>query len=88
MKSYTKVYLDHFGYSISDFIHCEICGDKAIDIHHIHARSKRKDLENDIANLMAVCRICHEKYGDNKQFQEQLQNIHDNRIKRTSKNIT
>jgi 5-methylcytosine-specific restriction endonuclease McrA len=84
MKLYTKVYLDYFGYSIADFIHCEVCGDKAIDIHHIQARSKRKDMENDITNLMAVCRICHQEYGDKKQFIEHLQKIHDNRIKRTS----
>ena len=82
MQKYTKIYLDYFGYSISDFIPCEICGSKAIDIHHIQARSQRKDLENDISNLMAVCRICHTEYGDKKQFIEHLQKIHDNRIKR------
>lgn len=84
MKNYTKTYLDYFGYSIADFIPCEICQDRAVDIHHIQARSQRKDLENDITNLMALCRICHTEYGDKKQFIEHLQKIHDNRIKRTS----
>ena len=33
MKNYTKIYLDYFGYGIEDFIPCEVCGQKAVDIH-------------------------------------------------------
>jgi hypothetical protein len=29
-----------------------------------------------IENLMALCRICHTKYGDNKQWLEYLQQRH------------
>lgn len=80
MKAYTQTYLDHFGYTTADFIPCECCGDKAVDIHHIEARSKRKDLENDITNLMALCRTCHVKFGDKIAFKHELQKIHDKKI--------
>lgn len=74
--------MDFFGYDISDFITCEIpgCGQKAIDICHIEARShfgkKKEDEANDIVNLMAKCRKHHEMFGDKKQFKEYLTNIH------------
>jgi len=76
MKPYTKVYLNHFGYTIADFIPCEVCGKKAVDINHIEARSRRKDLLNEISNLMAMCRECHIEKGDKKHFKQELQEIH------------
>jgi 5-methylcytosine-specific restriction endonuclease McrA len=76
MKPYTKTYLNYFGYDVSDFIPCEVCGAEAKDIHHVQARSLRKDLVNDISNLMALCRKCHTEKGDKKQFREYLQNRH------------
>jgi 5-methylcytosine-specific restriction endonuclease McrA len=81
MKSYTKIYLNYFSYGIDDYISCEICNSKCVDIHHIHARSQRRDLLNDINNLMAVCRDCHIKYGDKNQHIEFLQHIHNEFIK-------
>lgn len=82
MKPYTQVYLNHFGYSTADFIPCEICDSRAVDIHHIEARSKRKDLLNDINNLMALCRKCHSEYGDIVELKPKLQEIHNLRLKR------
>ncbi|MFN8694138.1 MAG: HNH endonuclease, partial [Holosporales bacterium] len=38
---------------------------------------KGKDV---IENLMLLCRTCHEKYGDRKQFKEFLQNIHNQKL--------
>jgi 5-methylcytosine-specific restriction endonuclease McrA len=76
MKNYTRTYLNYFGLDVSSFVSCEICGGKAVDIHHIEARSKRKDLEDDINNLQALCRKCHEDYGDRKEFKEKLQEVH------------
>lgn len=84
MKKYTKIYLDHFGYSIADFVPCEICGSRSTEIHHIKNRSHRKDLENDIVNLMAVCRTCHIEYGDKKQYIEYLQEVHSNKLNRVT----
>ena len=61
MKSYTKKYLDYFGYDEGDFIPCELCGARAVDIHHIHPRSIAMDRLDDISNLAALCRSCHVK---------------------------
>ena len=81
MKNHTKVYLKAMGYDTTDFIPCEICGAKAVDIHHIEARgmggSKQADI---IENLMAVCRQCHNTYGDLKDYKEMLKEIHYLRI--------
>lgn len=76
MKDYTKTYLNFFGLKMSDFITCEVCGAEAVDINHIWARSIRKDLENEISNLMAVCRSCHNKFGDRKQHRDFLIETH------------
>jgi hypothetical protein len=57
MKKYTKIYMDYFGYGIQDFVPCECCGNKAVDIHHIYGRGTGKD---NIKNLMALCRKHHE----------------------------
>jgi 5-methylcytosine-specific restriction endonuclease McrA len=80
VKKYTQVYVNHFNYTTSCFIPCEVCGRKAVDIHHIEARSKRKDLENDISNLQALCRECHIKFGDKKEFKDYLKEVHNNRM--------
>lgn len=77
--------MDYFGYDVSDFIGCEVCGAKANDIHHILARSIAKSKENDITNLMALCRNCHSSKGDRKQFREFLQNIHNQKLKQCKK---
>ena len=49
--------MNFFGYGEQDFIPCEMCGSRAVDIHHIEKRNKTK---NDyIENLIALCRGCH-----------------------------
>lgn len=78
MKKHTKIYMDYFGYAADEFIGCEICGMRAVDIHHIDARGMGGDRNKDtIDNLMAVCRRCHEKYGDKKEYIELLKQTHD-----------
>jgi 5-methylcytosine-specific restriction endonuclease McrA len=81
MKTYTKTYLQYFNYDVSDFIPCEICGSKAVDIHHIHSRkmggTKGKDV---IENLMALCRGCHLEYGDIADKRDWLQEIHNSKL--------
>lgn len=76
MKPYTKTYLQYFGYSEADFIPCEVCGSKAVDIHHLTPRSLRKDLINKIDNLMALCRSCHDRAGKDREFNDGLKDIH------------
>jgi 5-methylcytosine-specific restriction endonuclease McrA len=77
MKPYTKIYLDYFGYDETSWIPCEVCGKTAVDINHIDARgmggSKLKDI---ITNLQALCRECHTKFGDQKQYKDFLKEKH------------
>jgi len=81
MKNHTKIYLKHFGYGIEDFIPCESCGAKAIDIHHIEARGMGGDKKaDDINNLMALCRQCHLVMGDTKTHMEYLKTKHKEKL--------
>ncbi len=77
MKRHVKIYMDHFGYGIDDFIPCEVCGAKAVDIHHIEARGMGgSDQADHIDNLMAVCRGCHVMFGDKKQMMAACKELH------------
>lgn len=77
MRPHTKLYFKVFGYDISDFIPCEICGKKAVDIHHIECRGMGGTSEPDkIEDLMALCREDHEKYGDKAQYMQILKDAH------------
>ena len=68
------------GYDETDFIPCEICDNQAVDIHHIMARSKFKELLNHPNNLMALCREDHIEYGDQKFLIPLLLDIHKKRM--------
>jgi hypothetical protein len=80
MQKHIKVYMNYYGYEISDFIPCEACGAKSNDIHHIVFRSKfgkkTKDQQDAIENLIALCRECHNKAHDNKLTKEWLTELH------------
>jgi 5-methylcytosine-specific restriction endonuclease McrA len=76
MKKHTKIYFDYFNYDICDFVPCETCGSKAVDIHHIDARGMGGSDKDNIENLMALCRNCHIKYGDIKDKKEWLKELH------------
>ena len=56
MTRHCKVYFDYFGYGIDSFVPCEVCGAKAVDIHHLDGRGKDK---NRIELLIALCRLHH-----------------------------
>lgn len=81
MRKHTKIYFDYFGYTGQEFIACEVCGKRAVDIAHIVPRSKfgskRKDEQDNILNLMALCREHHYDYDfNNKWTAEEMQEIH------------
>lgn len=81
MKAHTKLYLNKMGFSPADFIPCELCGSRAVDIHHINCRGMGGTSQKDeISNLMALCRECHVKFGDKKQYIDLLQNVHNQLI--------
>jgi hypothetical protein len=81
LRNHTKVYLNHFGYTGEDFIPCETCGARAVDIHHIEARRMGGTKKGDtIDNLMALCREHHLQYGDKKQYIEFLKDIHKQKL--------
>ena len=71
--------MNHFGYDINDFIPCEVCGGRAVDIHHIEPRGMGGNPKGDkdvITNLQALCRACHVEMGDKKQHNEFLKEKH------------
>jgi predicted restriction endonuclease len=87
MQKHVKVYFDYYGYGEEDLIFCEVCSAKAVDIAHIKARStfgsKRKEEQDNISNLISLCRSCHYKYDfENKITQEDLQEIHNLNLKK------
>lgn len=82
MKAHTKIYLNHFGLTIADFVCCEVCGAKAIDLHHIKSRGMGgSNTKNNIENIMALCRECHLKFGDRKEYTEFLTEKHNEKLK-------
>lgn len=84
MQKHTKVYYEYFSYAPSDFIGCECCGEKAVDIHHIkprsHFGSKMKGTlvgqQDNIENLIALCRVCHDKAHSGLLDRVELSHIH------------
>jgi 5-methylcytosine-specific restriction endonuclease McrA len=81
LKKHTKVYLQYFGYGPEEFMPCEICGARMVDIHHIEARGMGGSGEKDnIENLMGLCRSCHVEFGDKKHHIEYLKSIHERQI--------
>jgi len=59
MKKYITNYHKQVGVYPGDYLQCETCDKPAVEIHHIvHGRFKRSD---EPENLIAVCRLCHDK---------------------------
>ena len=85
MQKHTKTYLKFFDYFGDEYVPCEMCNAKAVDIHHIVARGMGGSEKDDIENLMALCRNCHIKYGDKKQYLDMLKQRHKLKVKRKNK---
>jgi hypothetical protein len=75
MTPHAKIYMKHFDFVTQSEVMCEACDRPAVDIHHIEGRLGDK---NDIKNLIALCRKCHERAhgGMNYVPKEQFQYIH------------
>lgn len=74
MQNHTSNYMKHFGYGIDDVILCEHCHKKACDLHHIVYRSHGGSDEVD--NVVALCRKCHQMAHDNELTQGDLKLLH------------
>ena len=70
MQKHTKVYMQFFNYEEQDFVPCEMCGSRAVDIHHLERQSKfgKKKEKDYIENLIGVCRDCHIKAESDGMF--------------------
>lgn len=73
MQIHTKIYMKHFDYVVAEEVMCECCHRPAVDVHHIHGRGPGKDV---IANLIGLCRKCHNLAHDEKLSKGELQLIH------------
>ena len=71
MKPYVKLYMDYFGYDVSDFIPCEVCGAQAVDFGIID-----KTKVNNIFNVIAICLKCSNHYLNKLNWEEWLKKIH------------
>lgn len=76
MQKHVKIYKQHFGISMQDaeFVPCTGCGQQSVDIHHLLPRSLGGD--NDIENLCAVCRRCHDRAHTFPSYNEYLKIKH------------
>ena len=61
MQRHVKIYMQSFDYGIDDFIPCEYCGGRCVDVHHINGRGKGKDV---IENLMGLCKNHHWEFDN------------------------
>ena len=74
MQRHTKIYMKHFRYGEQDFIPCEQCGGRCVDVHHIIYRSQGG--KDEIGNLIALCRKCHDMAHNNELTQGDLLMLH------------
>ena len=82
LPKHTKVYFDYFGYGEDDIILCEVCLRKATDLHHIKYKSRGGT--NDIGNIIALCRKCHDLAHNEKLTEDYLQQLHNTYLERST----
>ena len=75
MIKYKDIYLEHYGLYTCDFIECEAdkCHIPAVDIHHIIFKSLGG--KDNIDNLIALCRRCHNLAHDKPAFNAILKEL-------------
>lgn len=70
MVKYKRIFFTHYGYGEQDFIPCFNCSCRAVDIHHLIFKSQGG--KDEIDNLVALCRNCHDKAHSDKKFNQYL----------------
>jgi len=80
MQNHVRIYFEHYGYTHQAEVMCRVCNAPAQDIHHIEPRSKfgkkRKEEQDHISNLIALCRTCHDKAHSNEFTKSFLKTFH------------
>jgi len=81
MQNHVKNYLRYYNLTTADKIYCEVCNsNQSIDLHHIIPRSKfgskTKDIQDNIENLIALCRDCHNKAHNGQFTKSYLTDLH------------
>jgi len=76
MLPHVKNYFNHFSYGIDDIILCEVCDSKSVDLHHIERRRKGSKKLDEVENIIALCRDCHNKAHSGKLNKELLRVFH------------
>jgi 5-methylcytosine-specific restriction endonuclease McrA len=75
MKPYIKLYLDHYNLH-GEYIPCVVCGATSVDIHHISPKGMGGRAGKDVIdNLIALCRLCHEKAHSSVLTKEYLRSL-------------
>lgn len=85
MQKHTKIYIQYFKPHDELNISCEVCKNRAVDIHHIIPRSKfgkkTKDDQDKIENLIALCRKCHDFAHAETFTKDYLKRVHEKTMK-------
>ena len=58
MAKHKEVFLKFFNIWEGEFFPCQVCGDTAVDVHHILYKSHGG--KDNIENLIGLCRECHQ----------------------------
>ena len=87
MQQHIKAYREYFKIGEQDITLCEVCSKPANDIHHIYfRRHKTFELDgreydiDDILNLIALCRNCHEESHRGEFSKEFLIAVHKSKM--------
>ena len=78
MMTYKQIFAKYWDVYPGDFIPCLVCGAKSVDIHHVLFKSQGG--KDNIENLAELCRSCHTKAHNSKQFNERVKEINDKRF--------
>ncbi len=76
MKNYKSKFLKYWKYGDQDLPQCWGCYTQpAVDIHHLKGRGMGGDptgVRDDIRNLIPLCRQCHTKTDNDREYNEKL----------------
>ncbi len=76
MKKHTKVLCDYWGYAIPEDISCIVCGNYAVDTHHIKNRGSGGSSNLDYPeNLASLCREHHQQAEHEPKFNAHVYKI-------------